>query len=244
MTTKFIIIIFSLLSICLKSQNFNCEDFSQNIVGNLGAKVDFVTEEYFNSLVKDSIKNYQKVDKDISSIQKEFNKKFNRRITEHCINSKVYFESKVQNYSNCNEKNTIKLVDKIENYYIFNLRAFEIDDYLLFNSKDETIYFFNSIPTILDNGDTLITLKFNSVYFHGINYHKFDNGDFKNFDFEFSRQYRPEKTYIIRDWANKTKILLKLIRYDLKEVSNTFKDGVKYDYDKERYCRKFVVISQ
>jgi len=168
-------------------------------------------DEYFNSLLKDSIKIYQKKDIDILSLQNEFNKKYTDKITKHCINSKIYLEGEIENYSDCNEKNNIILVDKIENYYIFNLRAFEIDDYLLFNTEDETIYFFNSIPTILDNGKTLITMKFNSVYSHGLNLYKFEDGNLKSFNIEFSHHYNPEKTYITKDWENRTKILLGMI---------------------------------
>lgn len=244
MTIRFLIILLTLLCFFSKSQNFNCEDFNQNVEGNLRTTIDFVTEDYFNSLLKDSIKIYKKTDRSLDSLKKEFDKKYYGKITQHCINSKVYLNGKTDNYSQCNEKDIITLVGKVENYYIFNVRAFEIDNYLLFNTTNETIYLFNSLPTVLDNGNTLITMKFKSAYSHGINMYELEGENLKNFNIEFSRQYLPEKTYIIKDWANRIKILLSLIRYDLKEVSNTFKDGRKYEYDKAKFCRKFIVISK
>lgn len=244
MTIRFLTILLTLLCFFSKSQNFNCEDFNQNVEGNLRTTIDFVTEDYFNSLLKDSIKIYKKTDKGLDSLKKEFDKKYYGKITRHCINSKVYLNGKTESYSQCNEKDIITLVGKAENYYIFNLKAFEIDNYMLFNTTNETIYFFNSLPTVLDNGNTLITMKFNSAYSHGINMYQLEDENLKNFNIEFSRQYLPEKTYIIKDWANRIKILLSLIRYDLKEVSNTFKDGRKYEYDKAKFCRKFLVISK
>ncbi|MCW3161798.1 hypothetical protein [Chryseobacterium oryctis] len=244
MKVRLLIFIFLLFNIFLKSQSFSCEDFLQTIEGNLRTKIDLVTEEYFNLFLKDSIKIPEKNEKEIHFLQNEFNKKYPNRITKHCINSKIFTEGKVEYSSYCSEKTNIVLIDKVENYYIFNLKAFEIDDYLLFNINNETLYFFNSIPVILDNGNTLIEIKFGSEYSHGVNIYKFENEGLKNFNVEFSRQYNLEKSYIIKDWANRAKILLKLVRYDLKEVSNTFKDGVKYEYDKERYCRKFLVISK
>lgn len=244
MKVKLVIISFSLLSFYLKSQNFNCIDFSQDLRGDLRTTINFVTEDNFNSLLKGSTITVQKTNKNIQLLQKEFDKKYNNKITKHCINAKIFFDDKIKNYQNCDETNKISLVDKVDNYFIFHYTdGFEINNYLLFNTINETIYFFKSLPVILDHGTTLITMKFNSAYSHGIDLYKFEDGNLKTFNIEFSRQYRPEKTYIIKDWANRTKILLNLVRYDLIEVSNTFKDGTRYDYNKEKFCRKFIVIS-
>lgn len=225
--------------------DFNCENFDMTIVGDLRMNVQLVSNDLFNYIRKDSIVIPRINSLDQNILWKEFNTKFQGKITEHCINSKILQDDKITSASSCDEGTKITIIAKIDNYFIFNVRAFEIDNYILFNTKNQISYFSSSFPTILDNGKVIIDIKMNTVYNHGIEIYEMENDIPKTFSISFPRQYNLQKSYIARDWNNKVKVLFDLIRYDLKEVAQSENSSnARYIYDIDKYCRKLIVISK
>lgn len=224
---------------------FNCENFAMTVVGNLRMNVQLVSNSLFNHIKKDSI-NIPKINSsDQNTLWKEFNAQFKGKITEHCINSKVLQDDKIISAPFCDERTKITIVAKIENYFIFNVKAFEIDDYILFNTKNQVAYFSNSFPTILDNGKVIIDIEMQTMYNHGVRIYEMENDIPKTFRVSFPRQYNLQKSYIVKDWNNKVKVLFDLIQYDLKEIApSENSSNTQYVYDKDRYCRKLIVISK
>ncbi|PJJ66188.1 hypothetical protein [Chryseobacterium geocarposphaerae] len=224
---------------------FNCEDFDMTIVGNLRMNVQLVNNILFNHIKKDSIIIPKINSPDQNTLWKEFNLQFKGQITEHCINSKVLQDDKVISVPFCDERTKITIVAKIENYFIFNVKTFEIDNYILFNTKNKIAYFSSSFPTILDNGKIIIDKKMHTMYHHGVKIYEMENDIPKTFSVSFPRQYNLQKSYIAKDWNNKVKVLFDLIRYDLKEIPSSESSlNTKYVYDKDKYCRKLIVISK
>jgi hypothetical protein len=170
---------------------------------------------------------------------------FKGQITEHCINSKVLQDDKIILAPFCDERTKVTIVAKIDNYFIFNVKAFEIDNYILFNTKNKIAYFSNSFPAILDNGKIIVDIKMHTMYDHGVRIYEMENDIPKVFSVSFPRQYNLQKSYITKSFNNKINVLFDLIRYDLKEIApSENSSNTQYVYDKDKYCRKLIVISK
>ncbi len=250
--TKLITLLLIITCIFLKAQdsinnpyNFNCENFDISVSGNLRMNIQFASNELFNYIKEDSISIPKRSLNNQDQLWKDFNSNFKGKITKHCINSKILQDEKIASNSFCNEKSKITIVDKIDNYFIFNLKAFEIDNHILFNTKNKVAYFFKSFPIILNGGKTIIDIELQTVYNNGIDIYEFENDIPKTSNISFPRQYNLQKSYIIKDWKNNIKVLFDLIRYDLKEITSPEEPfNRKYDYDKDKSCRKLIVISK
>ncbi|MBO6211627.1 hypothetical protein [Algoriella sp.] len=235
----------TMFTIFSNAQVLDCDDFEFNISSDFYTKIELVNNKEFNSLLKDSISLSRNTNKNLDSLQKEFDKNYKNKITTKCINSKVYNEQdrKVINYNECNNRQKIELVDKINNYYVFNLKAFEINDYLLFNTLNETIYVIDDYPIISDNGNTIFTLKFHTPNSHGANVYKFEGEKLNRFRINFSGFYNLKSYYVTKSWNNKSKILINLIKHESIRKENEIDNTITWTDNKDKFCSKFIVIS-
>lgn len=158
------------------AQELDCDDFEFNILSDFYIKIELINNKAFNSSLKYSTTLTRNTNKNIDSLKNEFDKFYKNKITNNCINSKVYNEQdkSIIDFNQCNKKQKIELVDKINHLYIFNLKAFEINNYLLFNTLNNTIYVIDDYPIISDNGNTIFTLKFHTPNSHGAKVYKFE----------------------------------------------------------------------
>lgn len=249
---RWLTFLFVIISIFLKAQDsianpyeFDCENFDMTIVGDLRMNIQLVNNSLFNHIKKDSIIIPKINSPDQNTLWKEFNMQFKGQITEHCINSKVLQDDKIILAPFCDERTKVTIVAKIDNYFIFNVKAFEIDNYILFNTKNKIAYFSNSFPAILDNGKIIVDIKMHTMYDHGVRIYEMENDIPKVFSVSFPRQYNLQKSYITKSFNNKINVLFDLIRYDLKEIApSENSSNTQYVYDKDKYCRKLIVISK
>jgi len=243
------IIILLLINLNLKAQSdlfplkLECGDFKQNISANRQMNIDFVNEERYYSLSKDSIMKAKKIVIENLELTKLFEKKFPKKITNHCINSKIYENDSIENISLCNEKYNIKLIDKKLDFYIFKLDAFEIDSYLLFNSKSQIIYSVSNFPQFLNDGKVIMDVGYEYGGSNIVNFYFIEEEKIKYFEYRFQLQYQIKDVKILNTSSKNPKILLDLIRYGYKEVPNKPGFGKKYDFDKENFCRKFILFN-
>ncbi|WP_313254032.1 hypothetical protein [Empedobacter sp.] len=229
----------TLFTIFSNAQELDCDDFEFNISSDFYTKIELVNNKAFNSLLKDSISLTKNTNKNIDSIQKEFDKLYKNKITNNCINSKINNEQdkSIIDFNQCNKKQKIELVDKINHLYIFNLKAFEINNYLLFNTLNNTIYVIDDYPIISDNGNTIFTLKFHTPNSHGANVYKFERDKLNKFVINFSGFYNLKSYHITKNRNNQLKILINLIKYESIQKENTWTNN------EDKFCSKFIVIS-
>lgn len=218
---------------------FNCDDFNFSMKSNTRNEIEFISEEQYFSLIKDSISKSEKpVIQENKELTLEFQKKFPNKITEHCINAKNFSGGVFEETSFCNDRQKIFLITKNKNFYIFKLNAFEIDSYILFNTEDQTIYMTENFPLILDNGKTVYDIGHSYGGSSIINYEKFsDNGNVDYFELSIPYGYRIINHNIIKKVKN-SQVILELIKYDIKETSPNH-----YENDKNIFCRKFLIIN-
>jgi len=221
----------------------NCEEFDYTTDSNTTINLRFLSPESYAEYDKDSIqKEKPKIEEDIE-LNKIFQKKYPNKITEHCIDSKYFSQvDGIANVKFCDSKLKIKLVGKKHNFYIFKVDAFEIDNYLLFDMNSEVIYDTNNYPQILENGKIVIDAGYEYCGYNVINYYFFENNDLNYFKFRVSTGYKLQNIKLFKAFNSKPRVVGDFIRYDYKEVSNKEGFGKKYDFDKEKYCRKLVMI--
>jgi hypothetical protein len=200
----------------------------------------FLSLEKYSELNKDSIKQDKpKLTEDIE-LTKIFREKYSNQITEHCVNTKFYDQDSISHISYCSEKTKIKLIEKKANFYIFKIDAFEIDDFFLFNIDNEVVYTTNNYPQILDNGKIVIDVEYGNQ--NSINYYIFEKDKLKYFEFKGPFSYNLKNIKLLKSFNSNPKVIGDFIRYDYKEVPNKEGFGKKYDYDREKYCRKALMI--
>ncbi|WP_415328510.1 hypothetical protein [Chryseobacterium sp. MMS23-Vi53] len=218
-------------------KDFNCDDFTLGIESNTKNTIEFFNKERYFELIKDSIpKSKSPIVVENKSLNEEFQKKFPNSITEHCIHSKEFSQGIVDETSFCNNKYKIFLISKEYNFYIFKIQAFEIDDYLIFNTNDKTIYSSHHYPTIINNGK----LIFDIGYSYGLNsfkYYKFNNNKVDYTELSIPLQYQIKNYNIVKSF-NGIKLIAELRRYNIKETTPN-----KFENDKSDFCTKFINIS-
>lgn len=221
----------------------NCEEFDYTSESNTRMELRFLSLENYAEYDKDTIqKEKSKVAEDIE-LNKIFQKKYPGKITEHCINSKYYDRKNgVTNTKFCDTKSKIKLIDKKNNFYIFKADAFEINIYFLFDTNSEIIYDMNNYPQILENGKVVIDAGYKYGGNNVINYYFFSEEKIEYFEFSVPIYYQLKNIKLLKSFNSKPKVVGDFVRYDYKEVPNKEGFGKKYDFDKEKYCRKLVMI--
>jgi len=220
----------------------NCEEFDYSINSNTRMNLKFLSLESYNETDKDTIQKDNVKTSENIELNKIFQKKYPNKITEHCINSNYYDRDSITNLKFCDEKTKIKLVDKKANFYIFKIDAFEVNNYLLFNADNEVIYTINNFPQILENGKIVIDAGFEYGGYNVINYYVFEEKEIKYFEFIVPMYYHLQNLKLLKSFNHKTKVIGDFIRYDYKEVPNKEGFGKKYVYDKDKYCRKLIMI--
>lgn len=240
MKTFIFTIICAFISIKLSAQidpNFSCDDFTLNFQSNTRNTIEFLSKEKYFKLIKDSIpKSKRPAIVENKSLNAEFQKKFQNIITEHCIHAKSFNQGKVEETSFCNDKYNIFLISKEYNFYIFKILAFEIDNYLIFNPNDKTIYSSNNYPIILNDGKLIFDIGHSHDGLNSFNYFKFNENNVDYFEFSVPIQYQIKNYNIINTFSG-LKLTAELTKYNMKE---TFLN--KYEYDKSDCCTKFINI--
>lgn len=219
-------------------KDFSCDDFSLNIESNTRNTVEFLNKERYFELIKDSIpKNKNPAIVENKRLNEEFQKKFPNTITQHCIHGKSFNLEKVEDASFCSEKYKIFLISKEYNFYIFKIQAFEIDDYLIFNTNNKTIYSSRHYPMIINNGKLIFDIGYSGDGLNSFKYLKFNDNKIDYTELSVPLQYKI-KNYTIIKAFNGTKLIAELIKYNMKETVPG-----NYEYDKNDFCTKFINIA-
>lgn len=218
-------------------KSFSCDDFSFNIESNTKNSVEFLNKESYFQLIKDSIPRSKKTAIiENKNLNTEFQKKFPNTITEHCIHAKSFSQGKVEDTSFCSNKYNIFLISKEYNFYIFKILAFEIDNYLIFNTNDKTIYSSDHYPIILNNGKLIFDIGHSYDGLNSFNYFKFKDNNVDYFKLSIPFYYQIKNYHIINAF-NGLKLTAELTKYNVKEISpKNSKD------DKSDFCTKFINI--
>lgn len=217
--------------------NFNCDDFILYLESNTRNHIEFLNKQRYFEQIDSIQKNKIPAIIENKILNDEFQKKFPNTITAHCIHANSFSEGKIEKTSFCNETYKIFLIAKEYNFYIFKFLAFEIDDYLIFNTNDKTFFFANNYPTILNNGKLIIDIGYSYGGFNTFKYFKFkSNNDIDYFELSIPAYYQIKSHQIIKT-PNSFKLQAELVKYNLKETSPN-----KYDYDETDYCSKFINI--
>jgi|GEM_PF-1413427 len=220
----------------------NCGNLKLLINSNVHKTVNFLSENNYKKIINDSIQKKRILFKNIkenTDLRREFQKKFPEKLTRHCINSNYFKDDSIKYYSYCDSATTMILTAKEFNFYIFKVNAFEVSSYLLFNTRDQIIYSTHNYPLIFDKGRTVFDIGYVYAGFKTAKYYRFNRKNTEYFDFSIPPQYSFKDFKIIDDKKRK-KIAVDLISYQLKKG----KPGSKYnyEYDKDDYCRKFLLI--
>lgn len=244
---RLIILLFILTNLQLFSQNIgqklNCDDFSFTTNSNTRMEISFLSAENYSRYEKDSIEKDGKKLKEDIELNKIFQKKYPNKITVHCINSKIYEDNDFRNYSYCNESYKIKLVAQKFNFYIFKVDAFEVNNYLLFNTDNQTIYTLSNYPQILENGKIVVDVGYEYGGSKIINYYSFEKEKLKYFELIIPAHYNLQNIKIIKSFNSTPKVIGNFIQYGYKEVFNNEYPNGYYEYDKENFCQKFIMIN-
>lgn len=242
-----LIFIFIQLSLNAQSDDFllilDCNDFAQNISANKRMNVDFINLERYNSLKNDTLVKQKKILTENFELTKSFEKNFPNKISKHCVNSKMYEKDSIRNLSFCNDNYKIKLIEKKFNFYIFKLDAFEINSYLLFDTKSQIIYTINNYPQIIKEGKIILDFGYEYEGQNAFNFYFIEDKDISYFEYRIPNQYQIRDYKILNSGINNPKILVHLIKYGYKEVPNKKELGTKYEYDKEKFCEKIIMFN-
>ncbi|MCS3531876.1 hypothetical protein [Chryseobacterium sp. JUb7] len=218
----------------------NCGHFKLNISSNIHKTINFLSEESYRKIIKDSIqKRRMPTIKENTDLYKEFQKNFPDKLTRHCVNSKFFQNDSIVFHKFCDSATTLILTSKEYNFYIFKVKAFEVGNYLLFNTHDQTIYSTSNYPLILDNGKTVFDIGYAYGGFKTAKYYRFNDKKTEYFNFSIPPNYSLKDFKIIDD-KNRKKIVVDIITYQLKKSE----PGSKFDYENDvnDYCRKFLLI--
>jgi len=205
--------------------------------------INFIDEESYNYLIRDTLSKQIKVTAENILLTKIFEQKFPKKVTKHCINAKIYENDSVRKISYCDKKNNIKLIDKKFNFYIFKLEAFEINNYLLFNTDNETIIFTSNFPQILKDGKVILDFGYEYQGGRILNFYFLENKKIEYFEYRIPLQYQIRDFKILKSHHDNPRIVVDIIRYGYKEVSNKQGFGKKYVYDSEKTCRKLLMLN-
>ena len=216
---------------------FDCDDFNFNIESSANTSIRFINQsDYFSSLKDTVILPQKALIKENEKLYTEFQKKFPNKISTHCIKAKTFSRGEISETSYCSQRQKIFLITKEKNFYIFKLNAFEIDDFLVFNEDNETIYFTENYPLILDEGKIIFDIGRSYPGKQIINYYQFEDKKVKYASIDLPFDYRITKYNIVK-YSN-YKVITELTRHQLKETSPNY-----FEKDKDVFCKKFMIIN-
>lgn len=232
-----------IFSVTLSAQNnfqkLNCDEFELNITSNLHSSVRFLNKESYSLIIKDSIqKKKPSIIKENTDLYKEFQIKFPKKITTHCIHSKYNYNDSIRYLSYCDSATTLTLIKKEYQFYIFKEKGYEIDNFILFNTENQTIYSTKNEPIILENGKSVFDIGHSYGGYQMVNYYKFGGEKTEYLKFTLPLHYEIKDFKLVNKYNN-IKVALEIIKYDFKKRELNDKSEFYID----NCCRKFLLIN-
>ena len=230
-----------IFSVCLSAQEgipLNCDEFSLKINSNTANSIGFISEEKYFSIIKNSIKiSKPTAIKENADLYREFQEKFPKKITRHCINSKYDYNEGIKYLSYCDDATTLTLINKEYNFYIFKEKGYETDHYLLFNTQDQIIYSTTNYPVILEKGGLVFDI---GDFYNGlqvINYYKFTGTKTEYLQCTLPLHYTIQDFRLVNQNGT-VKVVVDIIKHHFKKkiVNN------HAEFYIDDYCRKFLLI--